>query len=278
MRSPSTRVLLDPERRSYWDADEPRPIRVHEWPHAPGDPLVVLSHGTGGSAGAMAWLAEPLSDAGFRVVALDHHGNDAHGGYHPAGFLFGWERPRDLTVVLDALEREGPLGPVGAAGFSYGGYTVAALAGARLDPVVVGAVVGGAVPAPDIPEFPDVFERLRQEVSPDAVAAAVARSGADLSDDRVRAAFLVAPGLGGLVDPGSLRGVSVPVEIRWASADRINPFDADARPYLEGIPGAAGREVGPAGHEDFIPPLRPEAPVRREVAADAVAFFRQHLG
>ena len=78
----------------------------------------------------MRWLVEPLVAAGFRVIAVDHHGNNYVDGYEPEGFLFVWERPRDLTFVLDVLADEQPHGPVGAAGFSVGGYTLAALAGA----------------------------------------------------------------------------------------------------------------------------------------------------
>jgi predicted dienelactone hydrolase len=73
----------------------------------------------------MRWLVEPLVAAGFRVIAVDHHGNNYVDGYEPEGFLFVWERPRDLTFVLDVLANEQPHGPVGAAGFSVGGYTVA---------------------------------------------------------------------------------------------------------------------------------------------------------
>lgn len=91
----------------------------------------------------MRWLVEPLVAAGFRVIAVDHHGNNYVGGYEPEGFLFVWERPRDLTFVLDVLADEQPHGPVGAAGFSVGGYTLAALAGARLDPQRVAAALTG---------------------------------------------------------------------------------------------------------------------------------------
>jgi pimeloyl-ACP methyl ester carboxylesterase len=79
------------------------------------------SRGTGGSGSDMRWLVEPLVAAGFRVIAVDHHGNNYVDGYEPEGFLFVWERPRDLTFVLDVLANEQPHGPVGAAGFSVGG-------------------------------------------------------------------------------------------------------------------------------------------------------------
>ena len=40
-------------------------------------PLVLLSHGTGGSAVMLAWLGETLARAGYVVAAINHHGNTA---------------------------------------------------------------------------------------------------------------------------------------------------------------------------------------------------------
>jgi len=37
-------------------------------------PLIVLSHGTGGGAAGMAWLAETLASNGYIVAAVNHHG------------------------------------------------------------------------------------------------------------------------------------------------------------------------------------------------------------
>ncbi|HET6635447.1 MAG TPA: alpha/beta fold hydrolase [Streptomyces sp.] len=242
-------------------------------------PTVVVSHGTGGSGGEMEWLVRPLAEAGFRTVAVDHHGNNCVDGYEPEGFLFVWERPRDVTFVLDALAREAPLGPVGVAGFSLGGYTAAALAGARVDTGVGQALLRGDVPLPDIPEFPDVLDALRRKLPGDRLRAALADAGSDVSDRRVRAVFQVAPSDGGRVTRESLAAVDVPFGIRWGGADTIAPFETDTRPYLEDVPGAAARSAGAdVRHEDFFQHEPAGAAVRARVAADAVRFFRRHLG
>jgi len=152
---PRIRVLRDASRRDLREPSRPRPIRVYEWePQSAAAmpvPLIVVSHGTGGSGGDMNWLVEPLVAAGFRVVAVDHHGNNYVDGYEPEGFLFVWDRPKDLSFVLDVLADQQPYGRVGAAGFSVGGYTVGALAGARLDPQAVAAVLTGQARLPPIP-------------------------------------------------------------------------------------------------------------------------------
>ena len=257
-------------------------MRVYEWLPAtdPADPapVVLVSHGTGGSGSAMGWLAEPLAEVGFRVVAVDHHGNDFVGGYHPAGFLFVWERPRDLTVALDAIAAESAVGAVGAVGFSAGGYAAAALVGARANQEIVRLLLDGTVPVPLIPEFPDVLDRLREALEPAVVESAASASGADLTDPRVRAAFLVAPGAGALLTPESLAGGRVPVAVRWGGADHGNPYDVDVRPYVDLVPGVDARCVGPdVRHQDFIAPLVADPAVRDAVARDAVSFLRAAL-
>jgi len=176
---PAVRVLFDGSRPDYRDRRSPRPIRVYEWatPGSEPTPWVLLSHGNGGSGRTMDWLARPLVAAGFRVAAVDHHGNNVVDGYQPEGFLFGWDRPRDLSVVLDDLATVEPLGPVGVAGFSFGGFTALALAGGRIDTDAVAAVLTGRADPPDIPEFPGVLAALMSRMSPAELRAEVERAG-----------------------------------------------------------------------------------------------------
>ncbi|MGW7046367.1 alpha/beta hydrolase family protein [Streptomyces avermitilis] len=281
---PLIRVLHDESRRDLREPDRPRPVRLYLWepcrPVAVPAPLVVVSHGTGGSGSTMEWLVRPLTEAGFRVAALDHHGNNFVDGYEPEGFLHVWERPRDVSFALDVLAREQPLGPVGVAGFSLGGYTAVALAGARVDPQILWAVLTGAVPLPEIPEFPGALEALRKKYPEDESSRrALDAAAADLSDPRVRAVFQVAPGVGALVTPESLATVQVPVGIRWGGADMVNPYEVDTRPYLEHIPTASGRSAGPdVRHDDFFAPEPADPAVRLRVGNEAATFFLQHLG
>ncbi|MFJ6213399.1 alpha/beta hydrolase family protein [Streptomyces sp. NPDC092296] len=282
MTEPEIRELHDPERRS-WDSDGPRPVRVYTWrperTTAGPPPLVLLSHGTGGSARDLGWLAEPLTDAGYLVAGCDHHGNNYLDGYLPEGFTCGWERPRDLSFVLDRLTRREEFGPVGAAGFSLGGYTAAALVGARLAPERVRAVGEGRVPLPPLPEFPDLLGALRAKYDDAALAALLADCGADRSDHRVRAAYLICPGIGELVDEASLARVHRPVAVRWGGSDVHTPAEQNALRYAEHIPGA---ELRPAGdevtHYQFVRDEPGAAAVRAAAGQDVLAFFRRRLG
>ncbi|MGO4670190.1 alpha/beta hydrolase family protein [Bosea sp. 2RAB26] len=101
-------------------------------------PLVVLSHGYGGSWRNLAWLAAELAARGSIVAAPDHPGTTTF-DMPPAQAAMLWERPRDLSRVIDAVERDSTLAGkvdisrVAAIGHSLGGWTVAELAGARFD-------------------------------------------------------------------------------------------------------------------------------------------------
>jgi len=98
-------------------------------------PLILLSHGTGGTAEAMAWLGTALAARGYVVAAVNHPGNNARAPYTVPGFTLWWKRAQDLTVVASDLLADDEFGPridprrIGAAGFSLGGYTVIELAG-----------------------------------------------------------------------------------------------------------------------------------------------------
>jgi predicted dienelactone hydrolase len=100
-------------------------------------PLIALSHGTGGSAVQMASLGTYLAAHGYIVVAVNHPGNNAVTGYTTQGFIEGWERAKDISTVIGDMLTDPRFGQtidrdlIGAAGFSYGGYTMMELAGAR---------------------------------------------------------------------------------------------------------------------------------------------------
>jgi predicted dienelactone hydrolase len=113
-------------------------------------PVLVISHGVAEDRQTFAYLAEHLASHGFAVVALEHTGGD---GNRLRRYLAGLEappaatelldRPRDVTYVLDELQRQMQTEPdlqnrfnleqVGLIGHSLGGYTILALAGATLN-------------------------------------------------------------------------------------------------------------------------------------------------
>ena len=104
-------------------------------------PLVLISHGTGSSAQQLIWLGYHLASRGYIAAAVNHHGNsDAEKTLLAQGSALVWERPKDLSVVLDRLLADPTFGQridadrIGAAGFSLGGYSVIALGSGKFSP------------------------------------------------------------------------------------------------------------------------------------------------
>jgi predicted dienelactone hydrolase len=98
--------------------------------------LVVISHGTGGSAIADHALAQALVREGL-VVAQPLHRGDNFRDASQAGPPAFERRPREVIEVIDALAADAQWAPrlqldrVGVHGMSAGGVTALALAGAQ---------------------------------------------------------------------------------------------------------------------------------------------------
>ncbi len=204
-------------------------------PEGEGLPLVVVSHGMGGSPWLYRGLAAHLASAGF-VVALPEHPGDNRSDSSLSGTVANLEaRPRRLRRVIDGLFADPVLGPrlkpgeVGLIGHSMGGYTVLALAGGR--PTA----------------FP--WETPERE----------ARELAVEHDDRVRALVLLAPAAVWFQAPGALAGVTAPMLMLTAEHDEHTPA-LHAETVEAGVPDAARIEhhvVPGAGHFSFLSPFPP---------------------
>ena len=270
---------------------------------APGKhPLIVLSHGTGGTADSMAWFAAALAERGYLVAGVNHPGNTALESYTAEGFLQWWERAQDLTSMLDALLKDTELGPaidaarIGAAGFSLGGYTAFVLAGARTDPqrLLDYCASPGAEGCADPPEFPNLFARWNELRQSDArFREFEAQAGRSRTDARVRAIFAMAPAIAQTLVPDSLKAIRVPVEIVVGESDVIAPPATNARSLASAttsrvtvLPGVAhytflarctdqGRRDLPGPCSD--PPGVDRMAVHERVASIAASFFDRSL-
>jgi predicted dienelactone hydrolase len=267
-------------------------------------PLVVLSHGTGGSALQMAWLGTALARAGFIAVAVDHPGNNGTEHYTAEGFVLWWERATDLSEVIDGILADADIGShvdssrIAAAGFSIGGYTVLELAGARTDVSVLYDVCRAH---PDqilchVPEMKDFGspEDMLQTVRKTS-GESIARSADSFRDPRVKAVFAIAPAVSETQTSESLRAIRIPIELVVGAADPIAPAATNAdylRANLHGVretvlPGnvahytfldsctAAGKAKIPVYCSDGAGVDRDA--VHAQVEAMAVAFFNRAL-
>ena len=239
-------------------------------------PLVVLSHGTGGSAEQMAWLGTALAKAGYIAVAVDHPGNNSHAPPTAEGFVLWWERATDLSEVIDGMLADKEFGPridtsrVAAAGFSIGGYTALAMAGAQTDISDATALcrVGGAKDTEatggdhgdrdttvcHVPEmkalgqnFDEVLRTARK-----TSGESLARSGESYRDARVKAVFAIAPAMGFTLTQESLHAMKLPVEVVVGSADRIAVARDNADYIHEYVRGSKETVLPNVGHYPFL--------------------------
>jgi predicted dienelactone hydrolase len=229
-------------------------------------PLILMSHGTGGNADNMDWIAAPLAARGYIVAATDHPGNHALEPLTWDGFTLWWERATDITDVLDALLADPVLAThidrdrIGALGFSLGGYTVLELAGARTNLPAFLAFCAG--PKADNvchpPEMDRVIDRPQSSVTPSAASrASLARSGDSYRDSRIKAVFAIAPALGQAFDKAGMRDVTIPVALMAGTNDRIAPPATNAAYIASLLPGATLTMVPGAAHYSFMPICAP---------------------
>jgi predicted dienelactone hydrolase len=272
-------------------------------PSKHGWPMVLLSHGTGGSAVQMAWLGTALARAGYVVVAVDHPGNNSNGKLTPEGMALWWERATDLSQVLDGMLADTEFGKkidqarVGAAGYSLGGYTVLELAGAQTDVHELLALCkenadAGVCHVPEMrgmgtPE--EIVQKVRK-----TSALSLAQSGDLFSDDRIGAVFAIAPALAFTMTEDSLRPLRIPLEMVVGDIDNIAPAKDNALYVRDEVKGSKLTVLPHVGHYTFLDTCAAEGKktlerycedsrevdrdaVHARVAGMAVGFFDRSL-
>lgn len=266
-----------------------------------GYPLVALSHGTGGSALQMGWLGTYLASRGYIVVAVNHPGNNAVTGYTVPGFVEGWERARDISTAITDMLADPRFGSkidadrIGAAGFSFGGYTMMELAGATTDFKRLLDWCDSKKGACDPPEMPDLLEKFKAMQSQPDIQQALPHAGDSYRDSRIRAVFAIAPAVARAFTPESLQRITIPVEIVAGAADSLAPPAENAEFFMANIkgskltllPGGVGHytflDVGTEAGKKQLPNLFVDGPavdrelVHHQVAEMAADFFDEEL-
>jgi predicted dienelactone hydrolase len=235
-------------------------------------PVILLSHGFGGSARLMGWFGIAMARQGYVVVAVDHPGNNGLDPITIPGALLTWERAADLKRALDAALADKAIGPhidrrhVGLAGFSAGGFTALVGAGARVDLAhfqqFCAAHPDDGVCQPQA-EFPISAEQRDAFLHDPAYAEVLRHSGDDHSIPNVRAVFAMAPSIVQALDRASLRELAVPVSIILGAADTVAPPETNGKVAAGLIPQAQLQILPSVGHYDFLAACTPQthAPV-----------------
>lgn len=273
--------------------DRKIPVDVY-WSTAatPDKPVIVFSHGFGSVRTELRYLAEHLASHGYVVAALEHPGsNEANTNLalqgktrimKPQEFL---NRPQDISFVLDELEKlnqtannplAGKLATTNAmvVGYSFGGGTALAIAGAELQ-----------------------LERLKQRCKKNLTSLSLAENMQciaqelpenryQLRDTRIKQAIALNPTTSLMFGETGLTKVQVPTLVLAGSADKTTPalteqivgFDKIPSPkWLVGILGGTHLSVkDPSKTLDQIG--QPNTPITGgEVVGEQAADVRKYL-
>ena len=210
-----------------------------------GLPVILISHGHGGSYAGHADTAIALAEAGFVAAALTHTGDNWRDQSAATAI---WERPRQLKLLGDYLLDVWPGHArldgkrVGAFGFSAGGFTVLAAAGGE-------------------PRLPLIEQHCREHPAFE-VCQIVAqhpvpfdRTIAWTHDRRIRAVVSAAPAIGFAFGKQGLAAVRMPVQLWRAADDAVLPHPFYAEAVRQTLPRPPEMHVVPgAGHYDFLSP------------------------
>jgi predicted dienelactone hydrolase len=211
-----------------------------------GLPLVVMSHGSGGSFEGHYDTALALVEAGFVVAAVTHTGDNYR---DHSGFTRVEERPRHIKALVDYMLTAWPqhdrLDParIGMFGFSAGGFTALVTLGGNPD---MTRVAENCAAHPDewacrkVKEFGG--ERRERPIT-------------FVHDARIAAAVIAAPAIGYTFTPEGLAGVTAPIQLWRGDADEILPHPRHAQNVYESLPVKPDYHVVPnAGHFAFLAP------------------------
>ena len=234
-------------------------------------PLIVISHGSGGSFTGHVDTAFALAQAGFVVAAPTHTGDNTRDS---SGATDLGARTRQFAAVIEHVVdnwNPGAVSPgrIGAFGYSAGAFTVLAAAGGMPD---TGRITAHCA------AYPAFFDcRLIG-----AAAAAPTQPNLTRAPQVLRGLVVAAPALGFTFGPGSLTALTMPVQLWQAEEDAILPKPHYAEPVRAALPRSAEfHSVAGAGHFDFMSPC-PEGMARAVPAIcgsapgfDRIAFHAQ---
>ncbi|MDJ1504915.1 alpha/beta hydrolase family protein [Xanthocytophaga agilis] len=187
-------------------------------------PLVIISHGNGGSHLLYRTISIHLVRNGYIVAMLEHYGNNRNNNTLENTTLNLQYRPRHVSMTIEQLLTESWLqafvvqDKIAVIGHSMGGYTALAVAGG----------------------VPRTLEGERVDVT---------------SNPRIKAIVLLAPGAGWFKD--SLSKVTIPILMFMAEHDPVTPA-WNAEVVLASVPDSSQvihKVVENAGHFSFLSPF-----------------------
>jgi predicted dienelactone hydrolase len=191
-------------------------------------PVLIFSHGLGAAPEDFAEIADHLASYGYVVALPQHIGSDrtktSAANSKDINKIFDYqefrERPEDIRVVIDELERLNQekffgkldLENVGVAGHSLGGYTALAVAGAEINFDYLREVCNHPLPGINI----SLFVQCQALNLPE--------DNYQFRDERVKAIFIKNPLGSAVFSKEGLEKITIPVMILGGNLDHLTPF------------------------------------------------------
>ena len=220
-------------------------------------PVVVLSHGWGGSMRSLAWLSAGLAQRGAIVVGVNHP-NSTWGDFDPAKGIKHWSRVHDLGVALDWVVSHRDFATqvdanrLMAVGFSYGGWTALSMGGMRgnhAQTIAACKRLGDAL----------VFCDALLSDAHGLPSVAPAAWDADYKDARITHVAAIDPGLIWGLDADDAAALEPQVRLIGLGdgANRLPDTDFDASGLANLLPDARITRLVPAFHFTALPLCKP---------------------
>lgn len=224
-------------------------------------PVIVLSHGMGGSYMSLNWLATGLAERGAVVIAVNH----PNGWFKDrnAGKMFNhWTRVEDLQAALGNVLADKALGGsidtsrIYAAGFSYGGWTALSIAGVTSKPE--GSIAYCAAAGERSHNCTDLLSEGFDPAKLDRE-----KWTASYKDARISAVAAIDPGLTWKLSAEDVRDVAQDKVLLiglGTGTDRLYATDTSAKGsnFESLVPGAKVELLAPGYHFTAMPICKPE--------------------
>jgi predicted dienelactone hydrolase len=218
-------------------------------------PLIILSHGSGGNAAGLGWISERLAGEGYVVIAANHQGSTS-GDSTPETNVKIWQPPQDMSSMLDAisaspaLQRIVDVKNVTAIGFSMGGHTVLALAGATAKVDTFAQFCDDHKDSPNCIWFDRGNDLIKGHV--DLHKLDPTQFEMTLSDKRVGRVIAIDPGVAQALNANSLSAISVPALLINLGQGEAIPLGVRADLIAKTIPDAHYETIAGANHFSFL--------------------------
>jgi len=284
-----------------YDQKRQRPVKITLWypaqtgchdekiclaAHTKLNKAMVFSHGAMGAAKGYSWIGKMFAAQGYVTVGVNHYGESwVYGPEHvnPAAALQFWERPLDISFVLDKLQsnllttaaitpaeataastpaqtvapktahhifnRKIAWDQIIAVGHSSGGATMLTMAGSQLAFEDAATYCATAAAATD-----RSCHYLKFQTEANTKGYNPAQS---FFDARIKSVIALDPALGHATTTQSLQAMTIPVLVIGSRQNDFLPYDRHAGFYASHIPAAQSLSFNQGeGHFVYLDPCK----------------------